>query len=228
MILSRRSLLGGIGAGLALHAPRLMAAGGGVRRFRVLRDGSDIGTQSVDVRAGADGALQVAVDVDLRIKILGVTAYRYTMRNRETWKDGRLIAMDSRTDDDGDNDYVKAKAAGEMLEIDGSVFQGTAPGDAVSTTYWSKAFLERRIWINSQTGVPIEVTVADLGAGRIDAPSGPIATERWSVKGDNLDIILHYAAAEWVSVEFDAGGEPAIYIPTELGPDFAPLWAASL
>lgn len=193
----------------------------------MLRAGDDIGEQSVEIRAGADGALQVAVDVDLRVRILGITAYRYTMRNRETWKRGRLISMDSRTDDDGDDDYVKAKAVGDKLEIDGSVFQGSVPGDAVSTTYWSKEFLNRKTWINSQTGVPIEVTAAHLGAGRVDAPSGPIATERWNVKGANLDVILHYAAAEWVSVEFDAGGEPAIYIPTEIGSDFAQLWDGS-
>ncbi|MEX2519031.1 MAG: DUF6134 family protein [Paracoccaceae bacterium] len=225
MNINRRALIGGISAGLLAPAGRLMASDGGQRRFTVYRDGAKIGSQVIDVRPGAGGGVQVAIDIELKIKVLGITAYVYTMNNRETWQGGRLTTMDSVTDDDGDRDYAKARAAGDMLEIDGSDFQGVVSGEAVSTTYWSMAFLDRRIWINTQTGVPIEVATARLGAGEVAGDEGPIATERWSAKGENLDIVLHYAAGEWVSVEFDAGGELALFRPQTPTPDFATVWA---
>lgn len=228
MHIHRRALIGGIGAGLLAPAGRLMADSGGRRRFRVLRDGDEIGSHVMDVRPGAGGEIQVAIEIELKVKILGITAYRYTMSNREIWQGGKLTSLDSVTNDDGEADHAKARASGGMLEIDGSVYQGVVSGDAVSTTYWSMAFLERGTWINTQTGVPIEVTTARLGAGEVAGQGGAIATERWSAKGENLDIVLHYAGGEWASVEFDAGGEPAQYLPQVLAPAFAPVWVASL
>lgn len=227
MIVSRRAALTGIGAGLLLAGTRLRAQTM-QRRFTVLRDGEAIGEQVLDVRPGENGRLHVAVDIELSVKLLGVAAYRYRMRNRETWRGGRLIAMDSETDDDGDKDFVRVKYANKRLEIDGSGHQGAVPADAVSTTYWSPDFLSRKTWINSQTGIPIHVTTTEMPPGEVEAPVGAFATDRWRVTGENLDIVLHYAGEEWVSVEFEAGGKPAHYLPEEMGPEFWPVWEASL
>ncbi len=222
MTISRRAVVAGLGASLILPAPAFAA--GGRRVFDVLRGGDPIGTQLVDVRPGPEGSAEVVIEVELKVKILGITAYRYEMENREVWKGGRLISMNSRVNDDGDADHARAEAAGEVIEIDGSLFRGAVPADAVSTTYWSRAFLNRKVWINTQTGVPIEVAATPLGAGEVQGR----ATERFNVKGGNLDVVLHYAGEEWISIEFDAGGEPAIYLPQDLSAAFAPVWTASL
>lgn len=223
MMLSRRAALIGLGAGLLLP-PASFAAEGGRRSFTVLRGGDPFGTHLIDVRLGEGGAAEVAIDIELRVKMLGMTAFSYTMENREVWKGGRLVSMNSVVNDDGEADFARAKAVGDEIEIDGSGFQGRVPGDAVSTTYWSRAFLERKIWINTQTGVPIDVVTAAAGPGSV----GGIATERFTAKGEKLDIVLHYAGEEWVSVEFDAGGEPAAYVPESLNAELAPVWVASL
>lgn len=225
---TRRSLILGVGAATVFSPLPLLAAGGGSRTFTVYRDGSEMGSHRIDVRPGPDGAAEVDIDIRLQVKVLGITAYRYSMRNREVWKGGRLVSMDSETNDDGDADFSRVRQVGDELEIEGSMFSGRVPGDSVSTTYWSMDFLKRGIWINTQTGVPIEVATAAIGPGEIDGPSGPIATERWTAKGEKLDVILHYAGGEWLSVEFEAGGEPAVYAPQSVAPAFAPVWTASL
>lgn len=228
MTLTRRALIHGIGAVTFATPSTLLAAGGGTRRYVVFRDGSEIGSHVIAVRAGADGSAEVDIDIELRVKVLGITAYRYKMVNREVWKGGRLVSMDSRTNDDGDDDFSRVKQAGDELEIEGSGFSGRVPGDAVSTTYWSMDFLNRSVWINTQTGVPITVATAKIGPGSVIGADGSIPTERWTAKGEKLDIVLHYAGGEWVSVEFEAGGEPAIYAPQSVAPAFAPIWTASL
>ncbi len=225
---TRRALILGVGAATVFSPLPLLAAGGGSRTFTVYRDGAEMGSHRIDVRPGADGAAEVDIDIQLQVKILGITAYRYSMRNREVWKGGRLVSMDSETNDDGDADFSRVRQVGDELEIEGSMFSGRVPGDSVSTTYWSMDFLKRGIWINTQTGVPIEVTTASIGPGEITGPNGPVATERWTAKGEKLDVILHYAGGEWLSVEFEAGGEPAVYAPQSVAPAFAPVWTASL
>lgn len=229
MIISRREALAGLGAGLLLAgAPPRAQTQTMQRRFAILRDGEPIGQQILDVRSGDDGRLQVAVDIELSVQMLGITAYRYEMSNRELWRGGRLRSMRSETDDDGDKDFVRVKYANKRLEIDASGHQGAVPPDAVSTTYWSPAFLNRKTWINSQTGVPIHVSAAALPPGEVDAPIGAFATDRWRVTGENLDIVLHYVGGEWVSVEFDARGKPAHYLPEDMGSDLWPVWESSL
>ena len=225
---TRRSLILGVGAAAIISPLPLLAAGGGSRTFTVYRDGSEMGTHLINVRTGPDGAAEVDIDIQLQVKVLGITAYRYRMQNREVWRGGRLVSMDSTTNDDGDADFSRVRQVGDELEIEGSVFSGRVPGDSVSTTYWSMDFLKRGIWINTQTGVPIPVTTAAIGPGEIAGPEGPIPTERWTAKGENLDVVLHYAGGEWVSIEFLAGGEPAVYAPQSVAPAFAPVWTASL
>ena len=104
-MLHRRAFIASGAAALA--APAItFAATNAARRFRVLRDGSDIGVHTISVsRDGAD--VQVAIDIELKVKILGITAYRYEMSNRETWRDGMLISMVSQSNDDGDEEHER-------------------------------------------------------------------------------------------------------------------------
>lgn len=219
---TRRAFIAGAAATLA--APSYLRAASSARTFKILRDGDDFGVHTLSVtRSGSD--VQVAIDISLKVKILGVTAFDYSMKNREMWSEGKLVQMESIVDDDGDPDHARAKAAGDKIEIDGSDYQGLVPADAATTTYWTKDFLTRKVWINTQTGVPIDVTAQSAGKGRVEGAGLAYDTDKWTVKGKNLDIVLHYAGDEWVSVEFDAGGEPAIYIPETLTPPLAPVWA---
>lgn len=218
-MLNRRGFVAG--GALALAAPTLaFASTAATRTFRVMRDGSDIGFHKIAVtRSGAD--VQVAIDIELKVKFLGITAYRYEMANREVWRDGMMVSMDSKSNDDGDPAFSRVKAAAGKLEVEGSVFSGVVDGDSASTTYWTKEFLNRKLWISTADGDPLKVEPKPAGAGEI----GGIATEKWAIGGD-MSIDLHYANDEWVSVRFDAGGEDAIYLPDALAPAMAPVWAA--
>ena len=218
MLPDRRSFIAGGAASLA--APILLRAStNGTRIFRVVRDGSDIGQHTLFVsRSGAD--VQVAIDIELKVKILGITAYRYEMTNREVWRDGMLISMDSKSNDDGAPAYSRCRAAGGEIEVDGSVWSGVVAGDSASTTYWTKAFMKRPLWISTADGDPLKVSAAPAGAGEI----GGIATEKFKISGD-MDIDLHYRGDEWVSVRFDAGGEDAFYVPVDMNQTMASVWA---
>lgn len=215
---TRRGFL--IGAGATLAAPSILhASTSGARTFRVLRDGDDIGVHTISVnRSGAD--VQVAIDIELKVKILGITAYRYEMANREVWRDGMLISMDSKSNDDGAPAYSRCKAAGGEIEVDGSVWSGVVAGNSASTTYWTKAFMDRPLWISTADGDPLKVSAAHAGAGEI----GGIATDKFKISGD-MDIDLHYEGDEWVSVRFDAGGEDAFYVPVDMNQTMAAVWA---
>lgn len=224
MRLTRRAALG---TGLAaLAAPAVLSAAEvSERRFQVLRGGDDIGTKRTRVRRTGDRA-EVETDIALAVKLLGITVYRYTLQSAEVWEAGRLVSLDAETNDDGDPDTARVRRTGEGLISDGS-HKGPVPGDAGTTTYWTKAFLERSVWLSTQTGAPLSVTVRRDGQESIPGPSGPLSCDRWQVTGD-LPVTLYYDdRGEWMGSAFDANGALARFRTVEETGRLAPLWPAS-
>lgn len=222
---TRRAVL--LGAASAFAAPAfaplsLRADGEAERRFEVLRGGDPIGEKVVRVAREGDSA-EVEIRIDLAVKILGITAYRYELRSRETWEAGRLVSLDGETNDDGDAYAAKVRRDGDRLISEGT-WKGEIPGDAGTTTYWSKAFLDRSVWISTQSGEPLDVTCAPDGQERIPGPSGELLCDRWRVTGE-LPVTLYYdSRGEWMGNAFDASGERAWFRTVQETGRLAPLW----
>jgi len=223
MLLSRRSTLLGLGA--PITAPSILrAAETGARRFAIFRDGDDIGFQTNKVTRRGDVIVHEC-QARLKVKVLGITAYRYELDFVEEWRDGDLVSMSSKCNDDGDADYVEIKRGGDGLEIDGSGYQGPCPLGVATSSYWSYEFMQRPVWISTQTGALLNMSTSNAGAAEITGPSGQTAAERWAVTG-GYDVSVFYKDRDWVSIAFDAGGEEATYVPDSLNPQFMPVWNA--
>lgn len=209
----RRDLLGGALALGTVGALALPAAAEdrAVRLFRIRRDGRDIGRHRLTART-TDKGFEIAIDIDIAVKVLGITGYRYELENREVWSNRQLVSLSSRTNDDGTRERAKVVRAGDMLEIDGSGYDGTVTADAVTTSYYVTQFMERRPWISTQDGAPLSIDVERASANR------------WSVTGELETLLIYDERGEWMGSEFDAGGEPGTYeLIDETGP-IAPLW----
>jgi len=206
--IDRRTLLAG-GAAL-IASPGFAASGSASRVFSVWRDGSDIGRHRLEARLTPDG-FQIDIDVDIAVKLFGFTAYRYTLTNREVWRGQRIVSVSSRANDDGDKGSVEIRRTDSALEIDASGYSGSEPLEAVTTSYYAPAFLERRPWISTQSGKPLEIEARRKSAGR------------WSVTGD-VNVRLSYEDGEWVGSEFTTEGERITYQTLESTGDIAALW----
>lgn len=226
---TRRTTLGLIAGGVStVLIPGTAGAATAAREFAVLRAGRDIGRHRIAVtREGPD--VSVAVDVELVVRVLGIAAYRYTMRNRETWRDGTLIAGDSDVNDDGRRKRVISRREGSALMVESPDFTGRAPDPLATTTYFTQAFLERPTWLSTDSGDLFGVTPRRAGEASIDTPAGPVSCTRWAVTdGGAFTVDLYYdSRGEWLSVGFDAGGERALYRPLDTEARLAPVWAAA-
>ncbi|MGF1501973.1 MAG: DUF6134 family protein [Paracoccaceae bacterium] len=193
--------------------PSVGRADGAARRsFKILRDGSDIGRHTLSARRTAD-AFEIRIEIDIAVKFLGITAYRYELENTERWQGGQILSIDSRANDDGDREYVKISRGGDALEIDGSGYSGSGPLGAATTSYYAKPFLERRPWISTQSGKLLEISTARE------------ATGRYQVTGELTTELFYDDRGEWMGSEFDAGGERARYEVLEDVGQIAALWA---
>ncbi|MEM7176426.1 MAG: DUF6134 family protein [Pseudomonadota bacterium] len=193
---------------------RALATQRAYRKFRVYRGSREMGTHSLSATLDDQG-FQIDIRIKLAVRVLGITAYRYTLINREIWRDGTIQSVDSRVNDDGTDDFCKIRKDGDQLSITGSRFTGTQPAEAVTTSYYDMSFLKRRPWISTQSGAALPVEIADQGDGK------------WKVSGELDTTLIYDDRGEWMGSIFDAGGETATYQLESQTGLIAPLWSAA-
>ena len=215
----RRAFLAGIAASGALAAGgpawavALPRPGAREIAFDIQREGVSIGRHEVRFSRAGD-LLEVDVDIDIVVNFAFIPVFRYRHRNHEAWRDGRLIALDSETDDDGTaySVSVRQQAAGLRVSAAEGVF--LAPADILPTSYWNPATIAQTRLLDSQHGRLLQVRPAFLG----EEPLAEAVARRYRLSGD-LNLDLWYAKDEWVKIAFEARGAEVSYARRDLGLD---------
>lgn len=183
-------------AGLAQAAPRTL-------EFDVLREGTPIGTHRVTIDTH-EGETRVEIAIDLAVRFAFMTVYRYTHRSTETWRDHRLIALDARTDDNGERTQVQARAVEDGIAVSGSGGDYRAPADTIPTSYWNRDKVARDRLLDTQSGKLIDVAATRLA---IDA-SGV----KWRLSGDLEADLAYGPTGDWDALSFVARGARIVYV----------------
>ena len=169
--------------------------------FLITRDHTAIGRHVLDIRRRG-GDLQIDIAIDIEINMLFVNLFSYKHRSREVRRDGRLVSIDARTDDDGTIYWVTAKATPAGLEVVGSGGRFTAPADTLTTGYWSYETVGKSRLLDSQHGRLVDVRISPMGQERIDTASGTVPSQRYEVDGD-LQLTLWFSPdGQWLKTAF--------------------------
>lgn len=220
-----------LAAGLAATPPDTANASptDGTLRFEVVLDGRRIGAHTLAFETQTDGSLQVAIDIDLGIRFGPFTVFEYTHRNRTIWRDGRLLSLNSETDDNGERHWVRAISSDTNLAIqsDREAALDVAPS-LLPSTYWMVSTVRQTQLINSQTGELLDVTVRKVARDDIDGPGGVIPATHYRLEGD-LEIDLWYDdAGVLVGLAFIARGARVEYRLRERSGDIPVSMAGSI
>jgi hypothetical protein len=127
-------------------APRLALAGSVPRplKFRVIRDGKQIGAYSVDFEQAADGT-RVSTAIDLAGKIAFISASRFSHRGVERWEGDRLVELKTTTNENGERFEVSGMLAADNLRITAPNGTTVAPVMAFTTNdLWNRYALQSR------------------------------------------------------------------------------------
>lgn len=170
---------------LVLAAPAAHAAGS--VRFRVMREGSDIGSHAVVVQQ-RNGHRTALTSVDIAVRLLGVTVYRYTHRFEEVWSGDRLLSVSSRLDRNGTISEMQARAEGAAILVRGPN-PGRLPAEAAPLSWWDPATLARPLF-HAATGRALNVRVA-----RLPAPGGGF---RIRLTGDSEGEATYDRTGSWI------------------------------
>lgn len=166
--------------------------------FSIERAGETIGHHRITFDRADNGDLIAHIDIQIRIRLAFVTVFRYHHQARETWRDGRLVAMESRTNDDGRRSHVRARATDAGLEVEGPQGRFIAPADILPTSYWRRETVTQRRLLDTQSGRIVRVTITPEGPGS------------WRVAGD-LQFTIGYGPDGWSAMSFTARGTEISY-----------------
>lgn len=166
---------------LAPRAARAMPAGG--YRFRVVREGREIGTHTVRQEPGGVTRTVVALEV----KLLSFTVFRMTHDYAERWQGDRLVGFAARTLKDGAETRLELVASGEGLQGRGPAGPLRLPANSAPLSWWAPERLERPLF-DTATG---EAIAPPPRRGR----EGPLTRWQWPERGM---VALYDNAGTWV------------------------------
>lgn len=159
-------------------------------RFRVMREGSQIGTHRVSFVQGPGNELTARTDVDIAVKLAGFTVFRLAHRFSETWAGDRLRSAASRLDRNGRVSEMEARAEGNaVLVARGPDGPQRLPADAAPLTWWEPGRFSRPLFDNG-TGKPLR-----LQWTRAALPGGGV---RWAATGDEEGEGTYAADGTWL------------------------------
>ena len=214
MTMTRRDVLGGL-AGLGavgLVGTKPAAAGGelavaypDMMKFRVEREGAYIGDVVQRYREQGDSLL-VDVYIAFQVKLAFITVFRYEHRAREIWDKGRLVRLNSVTNDNGTPQQVEARAADGAISGVGPFGPFEAPADILPSSYWHPRFPEQSMMLDSQKGRVLSFDISTVGPERILAKGREIEATRYAMRGD-VDLDFWYDADRvWQKMAFTIKG----------------------
>lgn len=222
---TRRALLLGTGAAILVSRPVFAAAQNIVeapmtpRRpasneiaFDIFRKGSKIGHHRLSFQGGEQD-FQVAIDVEMVVKIGFIPVFRYEHQNLERWEQGRFVGLEAKTNNDGDDLVTKVTQTekGYRVESTGKKTY-VAPSQALAATHWNIDELNGPM-INPQNGELLTPEVVKLGADKVPLADG----EHVPATGYKLEmkdpLSLWYDGQEqWTALDFTAGdGSSVVY-----------------
>jgi Domain of unknown function (DUF6134) len=115
-----------------------------VREFVTRIDGNPVGQYRTTITRKDDDTITVIGEADVRMTKLGIPVFRYTYRGTEVWKDGRLVSLQSNTDDDGTHYRVTAAVERTGLRLKVNDTERIVRPDVWLTSYWQLPEARRR------------------------------------------------------------------------------------
>lgn len=201
----------GLGAGAAPPASSPDPAQAPALAFRVERGGTPIGTHRLSFTQEGD-ALIVEIEIELAVTFGPLTLFRYAHRNREVWRDGKLVSLDTETDDDGRKYTMSAQAKDGGLAVTSSAHgRFTAPADIIPTSYWNPATVTQTQLLDTQAGRIVDVAVTPVATREVAVDGAVVAAREYAMTGDLKLRLLYSLENEWLNVAFMARGEEVDY-----------------
>ena len=178
-------------------------------QFDIVRAGAVVGHHRITFRQDGD-KLVVHSDVKIKVKMLFFTVYRYKQTREEVWRDGKLIALASRADDDGTLYDIKGAAGPNGLIITSGKLSWILPPDSVPASYWNMSMVAGKgPLVDAQSGRVIAVKAMRIGEEKVTAGGRQIVATHYRIVAETPRDVWYDDSGRWVKMN-TAGSDGAV------------------
>ena len=163
------------GANAAPGAPETL-------RFAIMRNGDQIGTHTVEINRGPK-EISVNMSTDLAVKVMFITAYHLQYTTSEKWVGGKLVALNSQSDDNGTKYKVSATLKPNGLEVDANGKTSTVDKNIIPATLWNPEVVKRSQVLDPKDGEVVPITVTDQGVEELAIDGRTVKARHYVLKG---------------------------------------------
>ena len=184
--------------------------------FDIYRNNKNIGKHIFSFKK-INNQIEVDSEIKFEIKKLGVVLYKYYVKGKEIYKDGKLIKFNSKTNQNGKDKYVNLIIDNNEFNIDGSSYKGKAPNSYVLGTWWNHSIVEAEAQISAVSGRIIKQTVTFLGKKTIEVNGKKYDTLHFNFSSSdkklskdkklNTNIWYDEKTLNWVKASFEKKGK---------------------
>jgi hypothetical protein len=181
------------------------------RIFDVLLRGYRIGQHAMTFTPEGAG-FWAATKLELKVKLVFITLIDMRHQSRELWQDGRLIELESVTDEDGHVFEVAAAATGNGIRVrseDGSIV--APPQTHTSNSIWDVTTMRQTELIDARNGGIIGLVAEALGKEVIEVSGREVTAMRYRAITPDAIAHLWYADGQLVNVRLEVRGETVDY-----------------
>ncbi len=184
-----------MGSGVAMAAPSVGIPSDNKIEFEILRGGKPFGTHEISFNRNGD-VVQSDIKIQMRYKLLGLTAFRYDHTNSETWKGNKLLSVKSSTDDDG-----------RKYSVDKENLNGI-----YSSSYWNQKSISKSKILNTQYGTMDDIKVTKAKSQTLTIAGKTIKADVYNVNTTvPITVMYDQKTKQWVGLTFTARGATVEY-----------------
>lgn len=179
--------------------------------FSIVRKGDKIGSHIINVHKNG-ATTKVNITTRSEVKVFGIRAYHFEFDGEELWKDGKLVAMQTKTNDDGEKHTVTVKKKGSMLEVtaDGAVSQVST--DTIPSSWWNSATATQDQLLDILTGQMKKITVTKTNSEEVLVDKRSIKSDRYKVDGELLREVWYAKNGDLLRQSLEKKGSKVDYI----------------
>jgi len=154
---------GPYGPALASQSPDPLSLYGNEIVFDVFREAEKVGRHKVAFSTTSARDLSVTAQLELKVTFLSIPVYKFRYQSLALWRDGRLMDLVAKVNDDGETATVRALAKGRILSVSGPKGDLEWNETLYPTNHWNAGILSQKNVLNTLSDEISQVTIASQG-----------------------------------------------------------------
>ena len=169
--------------------------------FDIAREGDVVGHHRVTFRRDGD-KLVVHSELEIEVRVLFFTVYRYQQTRDEVWRNGELIALVSTADDDGTAHDIKGAAGPDGgIKVTSGKDTWILPAESVPASFWNISMVTGKgPLVDSLSGRILHQRVVKVGQETVRAAGRDIVATHYRLEAKRPRDVWYDASGRWVKM----------------------------